>query len=74
LPLIFALAGANRDGDRKETTYRWDLIKIPNFNPPTLLEGGFATALANDGSRNYRVQGLYGLLEQPAELNVVPHP
>jgi hypothetical protein len=51
LPLIFALAGANRDGDRKETTYRWDLIKIPNFNPPTLLEGGFASALANDGSR-----------------------
>ncbi len=51
LPLIFALAGANRDGDRKETTYRWDLVKIPNFNPVTVFEGGFASALANDGSR-----------------------
>src|SRR6266849_1154132 len=51
LPLIFALAGANRDGDQKGTTYRWDLVKIPNFNPVTVFEGGFASALANDGSR-----------------------
>jgi hypothetical protein len=50
LPLIFALAGANRDGDRKETTYRWDIVNIPNSNPPTAFEGGFASALANDGS------------------------
>jgi hypothetical protein len=50
LPLIFAIAGAGGD-DHKGTTYRWDLIKILNFNPPTLLEGGFASALANDGSR-----------------------
>jgi hypothetical protein len=50
LPLIFALAGANRDGDRKETTYRWDIVNIPNSNPPTVFEGGFASALANDGS------------------------
>jgi hypothetical protein len=50
-PLIFAVyAGADRDGDRKETTYRWDIIKIPNSNPPTVFEGGFASALANDGS------------------------
>jgi hypothetical protein len=49
-PLIFALAGANGDGDRKETTYRWDIIKISNSNPPTVFEGGFASALANDGS------------------------
>ena len=51
LPLIFVLAGANRDGDRKETTYRWDIVNIPNSNPPTVFEGGFASALANDGSR-----------------------
>jgi hypothetical protein len=50
LPLIFALAGANRDGDRKETTYRWDIVNIPNSNPPTVFEGGLASALANDGS------------------------
>ena len=49
-PLIFALAGANGDGDRKETTYRWDIVNIPNSNPPTAFEGGFASALANDGS------------------------
>ena len=51
LPLIFALGGANGDGDRKETTYRWDIVNIPNSNPPTVFEGGFASALANDGSR-----------------------
>jgi hypothetical protein len=50
LPLIFAFAGANGDGDRKETKYRWDIVNIPNSNPPTALEGGFASALANDGS------------------------
>jgi hypothetical protein len=49
-PLIFALAGANGDGNRKETTYRWDIVNIPNSNPPTAFEGGFASALANDGS------------------------
>ncbi len=32
LPLIFALAGANGDGDHKETKYRWDIIKITSFN------------------------------------------
>ena len=52
LPLIFALyAGADRDGDRKETAYRWDIVKITSFNPSTAFEGGFASALANDGSR-----------------------
>jgi hypothetical protein len=50
LPLTFAVAGANGDGDRKETTYRWDIVNIPNSNPPTVFEGGFASALANDGS------------------------
>jgi hypothetical protein len=50
-PLIFALAGANGDGHRKETTYRWDIVNIPDSNPPTVFEGGFASALANDGSR-----------------------
>jgi hypothetical protein len=50
-PLIFALfAGAGGD-DHKETTYRWDLVQIPNSNPPTVFEGGFGSALANDGSR-----------------------
>jgi hypothetical protein len=51
LPLIFALAGANGDGDHKETKYRWDIVKITSFNPVTVAEGGFASALANDGSR-----------------------
>ena len=50
-PLIFALAGANGDGDRKETTYRWDIVKFTSFTPSTVFEGGFASALANDGSR-----------------------
>jgi hypothetical protein len=52
LPLVFALyAMADGDGDRKETKYRWDIVKITSFNPPTVSEGGFASALANDGSR-----------------------
>ena len=51
LPLIFALAGANGDGDHKETKYRWDIIKVTSFTPVTVFEGGFASALANDGSR-----------------------
>ena len=52
LPLIFALfARANGDGDHKETKYRWDIVKITSFNPVTIFEGGFASALANDGSR-----------------------
>ena len=51
LPLIFALAGANGDGDHKETKYRWDIIKATSFTPVTVFEGGFASALANDGSR-----------------------
>ena len=52
LPLIFALfAGANGDGDHKETKYRWDIIKATSFNPTNANEGGFASALANDGSR-----------------------
>jgi hypothetical protein len=53
LPLIFALAGASGDGDHKGTTYRWDIIKITSFSPGgnTLFDGGFASALANDGSR-----------------------
>jgi hypothetical protein len=50
LPLIFALAGAGGD-DHKGTTYRWDIVKITSFNPLTVFEGGFASALANDGSR-----------------------
>jgi hypothetical protein len=49
LPLIFALAGAG--DDHKGTTYRWDIVKVTSFNPVTLFEGGFASALANDGSR-----------------------
>jgi hypothetical protein len=51
LPLIFALfAGAGGD-DHKGTTYRWDITKITSFNPSIVFEGGFASALANDGSR-----------------------
>jgi hypothetical protein len=38
LPLIFALAGANGDGDHKETKYRWDIVKITSFNPVTVFE------------------------------------
>ena len=51
LPLTFALAGANGDGDHKETAYRWDIVNITSFNPLTLFEGGLASALANDGSK-----------------------
>jgi len=51
LPLVFALyAMANGDGDCKETKYRWDIIKVTS-NPPTVNAGGFASALANDGSK-----------------------
>ena len=51
LPLIFALFAGARGDDHKGTTYRWDIVNIPNSNPPTVFEGGFASALANDGSR-----------------------
>jgi len=51
LPLLFALAGAKGDGDGRETKYRWNLVKLTSFNPVTIFEGGFASALANDGSR-----------------------
>jgi hypothetical protein len=52
LPLVFALyAMANGDGDRKETTYRWDIIHVSSFSPLTVNAGGFASALANDGSK-----------------------
>ena len=51
LPLIFALfAGAGGD-DHNGPTYRWDIVKITSFNPVTAFEDGFASALANDGSR-----------------------
>ena len=52
LPLVFALyAMANGDGDRKETKYRWDIVHISSFSPLTANQGGFASALANDGSK-----------------------
>ena len=52
LPLIFALsAKANSDGDRKETKYRWDIVHISSFSPVTANPGGFASALANDGTK-----------------------
>jgi hypothetical protein len=52
LPLVFALyAMADGDGDRKETKYRWDIVHISSFNPVTAFQGGFASALANDGSK-----------------------
>jgi hypothetical protein len=52
VPLVFALnARAAGDGDPAGTTYRWDIIKITSFNPLTVFEGGFASALANDGSK-----------------------
>jgi hypothetical protein len=51
LPLSFALyAMANGDRDRKETKYRWDIVHISSFNPVTAFAGGFASALAIDGS------------------------
>src|ERR1700758_2414317 len=52
LPLVFALhAMASGDGDRKETVYRWDIVHISSFSPVTANQGGFASALANDGSK-----------------------
>jgi hypothetical protein len=50
LPLVFALY-AMANGDRKETEYRWDIVHISSFNPVTANQGGFASALANDGSK-----------------------
>lgn len=51
LPFIFAIyARADGDHDRKENKYRWDIVHISTFNPVTAFEGGFASALANDGS------------------------
>jgi len=47
LPLVFALsARANADGK-----YRWDIVHISSFSPVTAFPGGFASALANDGSK-----------------------
>ena len=52
LPLVFVLyAMANGDGERKETKYRWDIVHISSFSPVTANQGGFASALANDGSK-----------------------
>jgi hypothetical protein len=52
LPLVFALyAMASGDGDRKETKYRWDIVHISSFSPVDANPGGFASALANDGSK-----------------------
>jgi hypothetical protein len=52
LPLIFAVfARADDDRDRRETTYRWDIIHVSSFSPLTVNAGGFASALANDGSK-----------------------
>jgi hypothetical protein len=49
---IFAIyATADGDHDRKENKYRWDIVHISSFNPVTAFEGGFASALANDGSK-----------------------
>ena len=47
LPLIYALSARAND-DRK---YRWDIVHISSFNPVTVFPGGFASALANDGSK-----------------------
>ena len=50
LPL-FLLVVAKARGDREETKFRWDIIHIGAFSPKiTVFEGGFASALANDGS------------------------
>jgi hypothetical protein len=50
LPL-FLLVVAKARGDRDETKIRWDIIHIGAFSPRiTVFEGGFASALANDGS------------------------
>jgi len=65
LPLVFALyARANGDDDRKETKYRWDIVHLSSFNPPTAFPGGFARALANDGSKiTLTGHGTFDLLE-----------
>ena len=52
LPLVFALyARADGNGDNKETQYRWDIVHISSFNPVNANQGGFASALANNGSK-----------------------
>jgi hypothetical protein len=52
VPLVFTFyAMANGDGDCKETKYRWDIIRITSSNPNNVFPGGFASALANDGSK-----------------------
>jgi len=45
LPLILSLS-ARADG-----TYRWDIVHISSFSPVTASPGGFASALASDGSK-----------------------
>ena len=47
LPLIFS-PSARANGDGK---YRWDIVHISSFSPVTAFPGGFASALANDGSK-----------------------
>ena len=46
-----ALREGSGDGECKETKYRWDIVHISNFNPVNANAGGFASALANDGSK-----------------------
>lgn len=53
VPLVFATySKADGDRDREETKYRWDIVHIASFSPNVIaFEGGFASALANDGSK-----------------------
>jgi hypothetical protein len=45
---LFSLAGA---GEVRAQTVQWDIIRIPSFSPLTLMPGGVASALAQDGSQ-----------------------
>ena len=45
---LFSLAAG---GEVRAQTARWDIISIPSFSPFTVMPGGVASALAEDGSQ-----------------------
>ena len=45
---------------------RWDIISLTNFNPITIVAGGQASALANDGSRRS------GRISAPGRICLTP--
>ena len=51
LILVVGLFSLAAGGEVRAQTVQWDIISIPSFSPLTLMPGGVASALAEDGSQ-----------------------